>query len=232
MPTAANEPPGKFNPWYWSGDIPSDKNRYTVFDPMNNSLIGSQFTNQEVGRQCLSEGPGCNFSAMPAVSGNYVLAECTSASDYACVHQISVSDSSGKETVAKFSYFFESPYVSHPMRNQEGSDRFGIPKGHMISIWQIPGVTHSGGTDLYVLKFVLNWMGCRSSSWGCEPGSVVFNGVKFSLIPFSLYKYSGFQTGGVLPANEQHNQMAGVVESFPEEVTVNVSVNLPDSIGK
>lgn len=231
-PTAANEPPGKYNPWYWTGDIPSDKNRYTVFDSMNNALIGSQIIDEEIGRACIDNGPGCNFDAMPAISGNYVLATCKRADDYACVHEITVTNSNGDEVYGKLSYFYESPFPKHPMMNQPGSDIYGIPDGNMVSIWQIPGVIHSGGNDLYVMKFVLNWRGCRNAVAGCVPGSMVYSNMSFTLVPFSLFKFSGFQSGGVLPANNQHNQMAGVWESFPENVTVNVSVNLPDSIGK
>ena len=230
----AMEPPGKYNPYYWE-DFPEGKSRYMVFDDLGQYRLGSALGPALEPLPCSGAYPAnCTMDSWPNLSGRYLLDSCDDNTDPVCLETMSMKIGLGKKVEGAFQYFYVSPYgEGHSDKQQPSNYALGIPRGEMMSIWKFPGMTHSGGSDLYILKFELSFVGCQKPEWSfCDYMKPMFNSLKFNLVPFSLYKFSGYQDGGLMPANAQHQWMSGVVESYPEGATVEVTVRAPQAIGR
>ncbi len=230
----AMEPPGKYNPYYWE-DFPQGKSRYMVFDDVGQYRIGSALSPATDPQPCSGAYPAnCLMEHWPNLSGRYLLDMCDDIQDPVCIETMSMGLGSATRVPGVFQYFYESPYgAGHSDKEQPANYALGIPHGEMMSIWKFPGMIHSGGSDLYILKFELSFIGCAKREWDfCEFMKPMFGALKFNLVPFSLYKFSGYQDGGLMPPNSQTEGMSGVIESYPAGSNVEVAVRVPKSSGR
>lgn len=80
-----------------------------------------------------------------------ILPICSSDSEVNCIVGVSAISSSGKESVGSYVRNFPAAgYTDFP-----GSTLRNLPQGSTPSLWKIPGVTHGGKTDEYLVNFTL-----------------------------------------------------------------------------
>lgn len=226
---APMEPAGLFNPLYWQ-EAPEGKELYRVWDSNSAYRIASSLNtlNQD---GCNWYSDPCTMDDYPGLNGEYLLGQCEAVQDPVCLEEMSGILVDGANIPAVFDSFYQNPYEDAYTGNRPGAWDLGIPEGKVMSIWRLPGVVHSGGSDRYLLKFYLYWIGCQNGDFaravGCEPGQPIFQKLSFDLIPFSLHKFDGFQDGGLMPANTENSGRAGVQESFPNGLSLSVKIRAP-----
>jgi hypothetical protein len=80
-----------------------------------------------------------------------ILPICSTVSEVNCIAGVSAISSSGKESVGSYVRNFPAAgYTDFP-----GSTPRNLPQGSTPSLWKIPGITHGGGTDEYLVNFTL-----------------------------------------------------------------------------
>jgi hypothetical protein len=226
------EPNGTFNPLYWQ-EAPEGMELYRVWDANSAYSIASSLEGSDQGG-CTWDRDPCTFEDYPAVSGNYMLGACEGELDPVCLETLVATSVDGRVSTAVFDSYYENPYQDVYTGNRPGAWELGIPNGRMMSIWRLPGVVHTGGTDKYLLKFRLYWIGCKDGDFGrsvgCEPGKPIFWNLTFDFIPFSLHEFRGFQDGGLMPPNSANGGRAGVQESFPAGISLSATIRAPKSL--
>ena len=126
-----------------------------------------------------------------AVTTHYAsfLPPCDSQITTNCIVGVSAIGSDGKEITGQFSKFFpaKSPndYPGNTARN--------LPTGSDPSVWTIPGVTHGGGADTYLLRF--NVQGDARGA-----GTFNSNSIEVSLFPMTV-KTGEYTLGRMTDAN-------------------------------
>jgi len=80
-----------------------------------------------------------------------ILPMCTTDSDTNCVAGVAAVSPNGTEVSG--TYVRNFPLVGHT--DFPGSTSRNLPQGSTPSLWKIPGITHGGGTDEYLVNFTL-----------------------------------------------------------------------------
>ena len=131
--------------------------------------------------------PICTSAAN--VNYNSFLPPCDVQITINCISSVSAISADSKEIVGQYSKSFpvKSPnvYVGDASRN--------LPNGSHPSVWKIPGVTHGGGEDNYLLRFKVDG--------NAKAGSVFRSGsIKVSLFPVTT-KTGQYTLGNMTDAN-------------------------------
>jgi hypothetical protein len=80
-----------------------------------------------------------------------ILPVCSNVSDVNCIVGLSAISSSGNESIGSYVRNFpDAGYTDFP-----GSTLRNLPQGSTPSLWKIPGITHGGKTDEYLVNFTL-----------------------------------------------------------------------------
>jgi hypothetical protein len=112
-----------------------------------------------------------------------ILPQCVDGNDKNCIDGISAISADGKiikgTYVRNFPETGNSDFAAAPERN--------FPAGKTPSLWKIPGVVNSSGTDLYLVRFTLRGTVMSSLDKNC-PSCTNFKGYSAIISPVSIKK--------------------------------------------
>jgi hypothetical protein len=151
------------------------------------------------------------------IMGAAILPLCESAIDENCIEPLEIIVS-GSPIVGVHQGYVETQltYESNPELN--------FYEALAPSIFSVPGATHQGGSDTYVVS-------ARATvRYKHELGYFMTEDLTTSVIPISTQPRSNFANGGV-GCFQLDETTCGVAEDFAKNVRVRVSVRLADEVG-
>lgn len=173
-------------------------------------------------------GPNCD-PEKAVVFARSIVSICQTPQDRACVESLRASASGSDWVNAEFSRAVTG-------QNYEAENQGAVPAGE-ISLWNIPGLTHSGGRNSYAVVVKLRQVFNRATQR--------FDGVGLSanVSPYSetagrMPRIFEDQLNGQTRVFVDHNaaciwadsQGCGIVEDFPPNVRVELKLRAPDTI--
>jgi hypothetical protein len=92
---------------------------------------------------------GCNLLGNSNLSINSIIPVCAAVVEN-CINKLQITKPDGTKVDAKFVRYFKGKTFT-------GIPELGMPGGSRTSLWQAPGATNSGDTDLYLVNAKVIW---------------------------------------------------------------------------
>lgn len=92
---------------------------------------------------------GCNLQGNSNLGVNSIIPVCAAVIEN-CINKLQITKADGTKVDAKFVRYFKG-------KTFDGIPELGMPGGSRTSLWEAPGATNAGGTDLYLVNAKVMW---------------------------------------------------------------------------
>jgi hypothetical protein len=140
---------------------------------------------------------GCNLQGNSNLGVNSIIPVCAAVIEN-CINKLQITKPDGTKVDAKFVRYFKG-------KTFVGIPELGMPGGSRTSLWEAPGATNAGGTDLYLVN--------AKVMWHYVNGSATVNLFSASVYAVKEKSDSRFKDSGIYVGPAFQGKFASVTET-------------------